>query len=135
MPVPALGLVRVYALATLGLTRATHGFVGILPVALGFTGGRYVLCSGFLQYLLGFFDPLGIVAVHGEKESSFFDSAFITLGFEFWNTHTNQGSRNAADYSTSASTCERRHDRTSGDHRPNAWNLKSSTPTHPPQTP
>src|SRR5712671_365233 len=115
------------------LARATHGFVSILPVALGFTTRRDVLRSGFLQYLLGFFDPLGVVAVHGEKESSFFDPAFVTLGFEFWNTHTNQGSRNAADHSTRAGARERSHDRTSGDQRTDSRNCERANSSQPSQ--
>src|SRR5712671_4112632 len=116
------------------LARATHGFVSILPVALGFTSRRDVLRSGFLQYFLGSLDPLGIVAVHGEKESSFFDPAFVTLGFEFWNAHTDQGSRNPADHSTRAGAGERSHDRTSGDQRPDSRNCERTNSSQPSQS-
>ena len=35
--------------------------------------------------------------MHGEQDSTFFDPAFVTLGFVFRNTHADEGSRNAAN--------------------------------------
>jgi hypothetical protein len=60
-------------------------------------------------------DPLGIVAVHGEQNSSFFHSAFVALGFILWNPHAHQGSGNAAHYATGTGSSECTLDRTSGD--------------------
>src|SRR6266851_2261507 len=117
----------------LELARATHGLISILPVALGFTGGRYVLCSGLLQDFLGSLDPLGIVTVHGEKDSSLFDSAFVAFCFILGNAHANQGSSYAADYSAGAGTSERGHDWTSGNQRADSGNRQRTDSGQPPQ--
>src|ERR1700736_1217291 len=57
-------------------------------------------------------DPLGIVAVHGEQNSSFFHSVFVALGFILWNPHAHQGCGSAAHYATGTGSSECTLDRT-----------------------
>src|SRR5512134_2755650 len=55
------------------------------------------------------------------EDAAVFDHALVALRLVFGNAHANERARDAADDTTYAHTCERGHNRTCCDKRPQSW--------------
>src|SRR5579863_2583884 len=84
-------------------------------VRTGLTARGNVLGASALQDLLCAPDGLGAVAVDRKQNAPVFDPAFVSLGFIFWNPHSNERAGDSSNCATDARTRQRGHDRTCGD--------------------
>src|SRR5678816_4221885 len=105
----------------------------LCTVGLGLARGRNVLGASAFQDLFRFLRPLGIVRVNRQQNPAIFYSPFIPFGFVFWDSHSDQGSREAADCAPHACTGERRHNRSGSDERTKTWYRKSTNTRQPSQ--
>src|SRR6185312_4320424 len=92
--------------------------VALSVVGRGLARGRNIFGAGLLQQIFCPARPFAVVAVNGQKNSSFLNAAFIAFGLIFRNAHPNQRTDNTANHSTGPDTCQGRHNRTSGNEGP-----------------
>jgi len=101
---------------------AGHRLVALRVVGTGFAAGGDIFRSGALQNILPLLGPLRTIGMHGEKNSAFFNAAFITRGDVLRNSHTNQGSRHPADRAAYTHSRQGCHDRPGSDKGTKAGN-------------
>jgi hypothetical protein len=70
--------------------------------------------------------------VDGKQNSAILDSAFISFGFIFWNSHADQSARNSANRASYARSGERSHDWTGSDKGSGARDGESANTGQPP---
>src|SRR5450755_2198411 len=82
----------------------TTGQVAICLLGIngGFSRGGNILSSSRLQNFLRTLDFLGRVAMHREQNFALLQATFVSLGFEFRNTHANQGASDSTNGSSNA---------------------------------
>src|SRR6476659_3306228 len=105
---------------------ANPGLVRLLIVGIGFARGRDIFRTGLFEYVFSSADPIRIVAMHGQQDSSVLHQALIALGFVFRDTHSDESANEAADYPAGAGTRERSHNGTRSDEWPEARNRECS---------
>src|ERR1700681_4853815 len=71
-----------------GLARSTQIPINFRIVRARLTGRRDILGAGRLQYLLGPFLPLGVLAMDRDQDPTIFNSAFVALSFVFRDAHS-----------------------------------------------
>src|SRR5579863_8339659 len=71
-------------------------------VRRGFPRRRDVLSSGAFQDFFRSFLPVRVVTVNRDQNSAVLHTTLVPLGFVFWNSHSDQSSRDSADCPTHA---------------------------------
>src|SRR5438552_11261250 len=68
-----------------------------------------------------------------KKDAALPDQPFVSFGFIFRNTQTDESANDAANCAANACTRESSHDRTCGNERTDAWNRKRPDAREPSQ--
>jgi hypothetical protein len=72
--------------------------------------------------------------VDGKQNSAILDSAFISFGFIFWNSHADQSARYSANRASYARSGERSHDWTGGEKGSDARDSEGANAGQPAQS-
>src|ERR1700723_2251122 len=93
--------------------------VGPPPVARLIPGPRYlnIFCARSLQNFLRALDVVRGVAVHRKQNPALLQAAFISLGLELGNTHTDECSRESTHCTSDTEPGKSCHDRACRDER------------------